>query len=563
MKKDFTYRESIRHFFFLYALIPLAILMTVTLIAIMVMPGELVKSKTKENIKTLSKRVIAMQQSYETFITDLTCSDELYEYLEHGSGLETVTSIFYNYNNRNSVSNIMHLMDADGNIVYSSKRLSKRSEQYLRIAVAPRLARADGDILFEYNKLYYEKLNPSSFSIAKAIKKDGRILGYCVLQLSTADLGVLLQLSDNEIVILTDSFGTLIYTNYNKAEKLGLKFEPELNRKRTLSMNSSEFYYSVFQSDDQSLILYNLNLIRSNSSMYLVVIFVTLFFGIFFFALLQLLANRMVMQSSKSLDNVVTAVRDIQVGEYDFSLITNENDEFHSLAAQYQNLVNQIKDLLNRNEELAKLQRSSEVKLLEAQFSPHFMLNVLETLRYSMIIDLDLAQQIINMLSNQLKYSLYNLKENCCLEDELNYIDEYIKLHQIRFDNRIEYEILLPDELKKTIVPKLILQPIVENSIKYGFRYQDDLKISITVSVADNDLVIAILDNGKGLKEEAFQSVIELLEAEHWPDSHIGLYGIDKRLRLLYGEAYRIRIINQEGVSFVVKLKVPYVLEGN
>lgn len=562
MKKELTYRESIRHFFVLYALIPLVILMMIALVTIMVMPAELVKEKTKENIITLSDRVVSMQDDYEEFIYYLAGSDELYEFMETGKDLEAVNSIFYSYNNRNAVSSILHLMDPDGTVVYSSKKLKMRSEQYLRIAVIPRLERADGDIVFEYNRLFYEAPYANSFSVAKAIMKDGQILGYCLLQLSTDDLGLLLQISDNDIVVLTDSFGNLIYTNYNKAHALGLKFSPDMSSRRVLSIDGSQFYYSKFRSVDRSLVLYNLNLIRPHSSIYIIIILITLFFGFFFFILLQLLSNRMVLQSSKSMDRVITAIGNIQIGEYGLPPIIESNDEFQLLARQYKNLVVQIKELLTKNEELARLKRNSEVKLLEAQFSPHFMLNVLETLRYSLYIDIDLSHQIINMLSNQLKYSLYNLKENRLLSDELKYIEEYIKLHQIRFDNRIEYEIVWQENLKNAVVPKLILQPMIENSIKYGFRYQDDLKISVLIAKIDADLKIEITDNGKGLTDEAFQSLSELLMAERWPDSHIGLYGINKRMILLYGEGYHLEIVNCEGCSFTVILRLPYIAES-
>lgn len=556
-----NYKESIRHFFMLYALIPLVILMIAVLGVIMIMPRQIVKANTNQNIRILSERITVLQNNCKEFVLELAASEELLTYLETGVGLELVNAIFYKYNHNSQVSGNFHIMDQDGNILHSSKALEPRSEQYLRIALRPRLEQSLGEVLFEYNKIHYQKSYPNSLTVAISVEREEELLGYLILQLSSDDLGYLLQLNDNDIVILTDRFGNVIYTNYKNADALGLKFIPQGNTGRRLTMDQSAFYYSSFISRDHNLNLYTLSLINSQPSLYGIIIITIVFFGLFLFLLLQSLANRMVVQNSHSIDNLMNAIGQLHAGDHNLELEIENHDEFQMLADQYKNLADQIETLLKNNEELARLKRNSEVKVLEAQFSPHFILNILETLRYSLYTDLDVSHQIINMLSNQLKYSLYNLQENQILLDELSHVEEYIKLHQIRFDSRISYTIEIEEKLKHIVVPKLIIQPIIENSIKYGFRYQDELNILIRITDQENKVQINITDDGKGLKEKEFLAVKELLLAGTWPDNHIGLYSINKRLVLLYGEEYHIEVVNREGETFTVILHLPLVLE--
>src|SRR5690606_20380968 len=152
-------------------------------------------------------------------------------------------------------------------------------------------------------------------------------------------------------------------------------------------------------------------------------------------------------------------------------------DEFEVLANQYNEMLDDLNDLLEKNKELSDIRRVTEIKLLQSQFNPHFLFNVLETLRYTMLTNLDHAQEIIFSQSRLLRYSLNDQNKNVLFAKDLEYTIDYLKLHKFRFKDRLEYEICIPDELKNVYVPKLLLQPIIENSIKYG--YKNKMKLNI------------------------------------------------------------------------------------
>jgi len=153
---------------------------------------------------------------------------------------------------------------------------------------------------------------------------------------------------------------------------------------------------------------------------------------------------------------------------------------------------------------------------------------------------------------------LYATNRKTTLEDELLYIDEYIKLHQIRFDSQITFTTNVANAARQAYIPKLILQPLIENSIKYGFRYQDTLQIEIISTIQDQTLFLTVRDNGQGLSPKEYGRLQQLIASESFPDRHIGLYNLNRRLVLLYGTDYHIWIQNQEGSHFSVTLRLPF-----
>ena len=131
----------------------------------------------------------------------------------------------------------------------------------------------------------------------------------------------------------------------------------------------------------------------------------------------------------------------------------NTGDEFETLANQYNIMLNRLSELLQRNDELSDIRRMIEVKQLQSQFHPHFIFNVLETLRYAIVVDSEKAQQIVLILSRLLRYSIRNDGQTVPLKDDLNHVTDYLKLQQIRFNERLSYSVNVSEEGEVALFP--------------------------------------------------------------------------------------------------------------
>lgn len=166
------------------------------------------------------------------------------------------------------------------------------------------------------------------------------------------------------------------------------------------------------------------------------------------------------------------------------------------------------------------------------------------------------------LLSRLLRYSI-GPDRSVQLKDDMNYVRDYLKLQQIRFNERLEYRISVAEEAQDVYVPKLVLQPIIENAIKYGYRNQTNVLIDIRIYPSAGKLMLEVCDNGQGMDEETLQKVNQLLQSQNNTTQHIGLYNVHRRLVLLYGDDSGIHIDSSQGKGTCVTLTIPYEWREN
>ncbi|MDZ7548093.1 sensor histidine kinase, partial [Clostridium perfringens] len=141
------------------------------------------------------------------------------------------------------------------------------------------------------------------------------------------------------------------------------------------------------------------------------------------------------------------------------------------------------------------------------------------------------------------------------LSKEIEYVQKYIDIQNIRFNNSINLYIKVDEQLNDILVPKLILQPIVENTIQHGFKNKLDKKhVTIEGEFYNNNLILKISDNGNGISKEKYEEILESLEYEKEPVNHIGLYNVNKRLKLNYNQESGIKIESKENYCSTITL---------
>ncbi|MBP7479379.1 MAG: sensor histidine kinase [Spirochaetaceae bacterium] len=254
---------------------------------------------------------------------------------------------------------------------------------------------------------------------------------------------------------------------------------------------------------------------------------------------------------------------------------TDEFSEIYSaLFETTQNIKTLIDEVYKRKveqEQLISRQNDIRFKMLSSQINPHFLFNTLETIRMKSLAnnDRDVAQTI-KLLANILRHNLEVIHREVPLLSELDVISNYLDIQQVRFGDRISYDIICLCDVRDMYVLPLLIQPIVENSFIHGL--ESKVKggfIYITIGTEKKDegelLCIEIKDNGNGIGEDKLKLINEKLMVDSIEDitSSIGLINVQQRIKLFYGMEYGLSIQSIEGVETRITIKLPLIYKGN
>jgi two-component system sensor histidine kinase YesM len=240
--------------------------------------------------------------------------------------------------------------------------------------------------------------------------------------------------------------------------------------------------------------------------------------------------------------------------------------EIQTLSDQYDQMVVRIGELIEHVREEQELKRKTELKLLQAQINPHFLYNTLDTIvwlaegkRHEEVVEM------ITALSLFFRTGLNNGRDFITIRGEEEHIKSYLQIQHFRYEDIMDYEINIEEEIKDYSILKLTLQPIVENALYHGIkncRKKGALKISGWIK--RNDIFLKVEDNGIGMKKEELLKM-QKLASRRGEDvdqrEGFGIANVAERIRLNFGEAYGLSIESEYGQGTSVTVRIPAVLK--
>lgn len=258
----------------------------------------------------------------------------------------------------------------------------------------------------------------------------------------------------------------------------------------------------------------------------------------------------------KAAEEIMNAFHEVRRGRLEHRLNIRTGNEFEEIADSYNRTVDSIKRLLRLNEEQTRAQVVSELRQLESQFNPHFLFNTLENIKYMIRLEPSAAVDMVMDLSSLLRYSIETATD-VPLEEDLTHLASYLRIQRRRFGTQLSYEQEIAAEALPCRIPKLILQPIVENAVKYGM--DDDGRICIQVhAVVENELLmITVEDSGSGIAPEKLARLRDMLQRGENTSIHTGVYNVHRRIQLLYGDRYGLCITCGERGGTCVEMRCP------
>ena len=284
--------------------------------------------------------------------------------------------------------------------------------------------------------------------------------------------------------------------------------------------------------------------------------------------LLAVLINLIVRRMLRQFYTILDRVRSVQDGDLRVRIEQCSNDEVGELANQLNMMLDHIQTLMDENIKREILVKNSEIRALQNQINAHFIYNVLESIK--MMAEIDEKYEIsdaITALGKLLRYSMRWVSGNVKLKEELEYIRSYMVLINLRYDYEVILSLSLPDALLNQEIPKMSLQPIVENAILHGIEpLSEDSTIYIKGWLEETDCVIEITDAGQGMTETQVKELEAKIAGDVEPgggNGHgIGLKNVQDRIQMSFGKNYGLSIASKLDCYTKVAIRLPRNIIG-
>lgn len=272
-------------------------------------------------------------------------------------------------------------------------------------------------------------------------------------------------------------------------------------------------------------------------------------------------ASRLSGYLSKPIGELALAMRRFRKGDFDTKIELSREDEFEQLATGFNKMTSQLKDTMEERVQAERQVNATRIQMMQAQLNPHFLYNTLDTIKW--VAKANQVPEVATMSASLAGILRTSISESqfCPLSKELELVQNYCEIQKIRFDDKFQITIDVPLELQNAIIPKLILQPIVENAIIHGMDESINGHIYVAAIRDRRDgkdlLKISVQDDGKGISDEMMQALnnddVETLKG------HLGLNNVNTIIRLYYGKEYGVMAFRPTQGGTVMIVTLPYL----
>lgn len=399
--------------------------------------------------------------------------------------------------------------------------------------------------------------------IARAVyDSDGEVSGYVLVRIPQGGFGALLGGSfgeQNDVFLLDGTWRQIYCSDSIRADETISSLRAQLLSGAALGGGD----YSVYlrQSPDTGF-----TLALRQPKVYTREVMATVYstcaaMGILCLLLGLLCAWLLSRYLSKPVNELDEAMKRVKKGDYAAELSSDREDEMGRLTASFNRMTREYRQNLERSVQRERELNETELSMMQAQLNPHFLYNTLDSIKWLGVTNgVPQVAAVASGLAVLLRAGISG-DRLITLERELELLEKYLDIQSLRFEDRFAWEIDVDERFQHCIVPKLILQPLVENSIIHGVANMDDGYIKLSAREKSGTLILSVQDNGVGIP----QDVLDWLNDpdRDVPGGHLGLKNVDRIVRLYYGGDYGISAYSAVGEGSRVELRLPMNKEGN
>ena len=561
-----SFRKRLFGAFLLCSLIPLLLSLLIMFSAFRGSRKEQVDKEGRESLKLIRESIIEEGDSITLALRELSDSVELKRALsEERKERAEVNRLLFSLTEGLRDTVRFDIYDKEGNLRYSTAPYLESYSLPTNWGILQRATRADSPV---YESSEGSDFRSRLFQIAVRIKGqreggDKEISGYVLASLEEEAFRKLLSGKygvQNGILLLSSYWRPVYSENILLPTELLSTLREEFLRGNPLEDPAGEFIYTVAPIEDMGLylILRQEKPISKNMDfLMLLLLFLSILFGAALSFLMGFIMSRRLFTP---IERLRSAMREVTLDHLDVRLRESE-DELGELAGRFNRMTEALAEnrraLLLNQETLLKNQKElneAQIRMLQAQLNPHFLGNTLDAMKWmGKIHQIPEVAEIATDLADILRFAI-SPKEFVPLEKEIEILKRYMEIQKIRGFSKIEFHLTVPEGLQNALVPRMVLQPLVENAILHGISSEGE--IELCAEEQDNELRILVKDNGKGIRKELIGPYTPPKEDL---GHHLGLYNVDTILKKHYGERYGLTILDrkeEEGVCGTIVLAV-------
>ena len=263
---------------------------------------------------------------------------------------------------------------------------------------------------------------------------------------------------------------------------------------------------------------------------------------------------------TKPITRLRNSMKEVEKGHFESASIKEiSHNEIGSLSKSFNLMTLEIKNLMEQNTHVQEQKRMLELQALQSQINPHFLYNTLDSIIW--MAEGNRSEEVIIMtasLARLLRQGISNESELVWVKQETDYVKSYLTIQKMRYKDKLEFEIQMDQDILEQKIIKLILQPIVENAIYHGIKYKDTKGlIRISGWKEDGCMLFEIYDNGRGMEAEEMKHIFDKNKSRETVRSGVGIYNVQMRLKLYYGEGYGISYESRPGEGTRAYIRIP------
>ncbi|GKX28556.1 histidine kinase [Vallitalea longa] len=557
--------------FILIGIIPLLVLTLLGYTLSSKILQDAIYDEAHDSLIKINKNIETFLNEYKTIINIMSKDYELHKILD---GKVLLEDYYYEINEKvyfllasKEYKFPVYILDREGNALFETSPMPDIYNNNIKHSWGIFREMEDNDNIVLYPERFTNQMGEAVvFSMGKKILDvNGNHIGYIIIDIKrNAIVDIINSIGTSKLlnVMILNEFHYII-TDANYPENEGLFLNGEY--RNAVLENRKKIYVEEGNRTPNLIVNYTyeplrlttvatvpLNIVQKNNSNIKRKILLSCLICLIFAILISFIVAKYMVRPIKKL---VASMKKVEEGNLTIQVNLNRNDELGMLENSFNHMVNRLKESMDNTIDKQKRLRIAEIKILQAQIKPHFLYNTLDAIKW--IAKLNNVKEIsiiATQLGSLLRNSINCNREFLTVKENLNLINNYLEIQKIRYNNKFSTKINIDEEILQYHIPKLILQPIVENSIVHGFDNIDDKGTLIIKGYKRKDIIyFIIIDNGIGMNEEELDRAIIKKS-----DEHVGLYNVDQRIKLYYGEDYGINILSKfrEGTKVIIQIPV-------
>ena len=503
-------------------------------------------------VKSETKEISASFQSFLDGIDKTLSTLSSHQEFLSSSDSESIYNTLYQITNPYRNYATFSIYDQNGNCMYATCQLANRPTYW---GILHALNHSSRDIIKQVDS----EDNQIILNIATKIQNNNDTIGYIVSSIHSQDFTYLFsnQLSNDEGFGIISKENEPIYIN-SILETSGI-----FDKLHYAWISNSKYddyfndYYITIQNIENTgfkqIVVHPK--VLSSSTMNRMYLMVGLL-AVLSFIVCIIVAQKTTTSFTQPINQMNQAMKQVQEGKLDTSIPVLRNDEFGVLSQNFNVMTQELSNFLEQKIETQRKLADIQIAMMQAQLNPHFLYNTLDTIKWmAKSAKVEPISQLSQKLARILRTSIVK-EQFITIGEEFQICSDYGEIQNIRFQGKYQFLFDCPKDLLSYKIPKLIIQPLVENAIIHGLRMKEAGIIKVFASKNNDAIILSVQDNGIGIDDEMMQ----FINTHQWKqiDGHIGMYNVDSILRLHYGVNSGLHAQRLEEGGTLIQITLPY-----